>query len=318
MLKVSHSLPDIAVLRGGTINFKQSLQEGGEVLTSLSKIGYEPMDVLIDKEGGWTARGYPTDPHTVYTQAHTVIDTTRMHDQEYQVLAKKMKIPLIFGANEQMSLSREDLYRILRQQDIKVPDTFVVRAHDPLKPEIFRDLWTRFHTPLLIRPLYSNPLAPSKIVRMFHELEHVVHEYHQKGIDLHILTYKKTHTTSIAVLPHFREEEIYTPMWVDTFAEEGELPNRLSTIRPHLQAPDFRKEHMSAVAKKVYKALGVSTPICIDFIKHGTAYIVVNIDLTPSLHKESRFMRSLSTTGVETGHYIHECIKKDSYNDLKR
>lgn len=318
MLKVSHSLPDIAVLRGGSINFKQSLQEGGEVLTSLSKIGYEPMDVLIDKEGSWTARGYPTDSHKVYTQAHTVIDTTRMHGQEYQELAKKMQIPLIFGEGERMSLNREDLYRILRQQDIKVPDTFVVRAHDSLKSEIFRDVWTRFHTPLLVRPLVRHLEAPSKIVRTFHDLEHLVREYHKKGVDTHILTYKKIHTTSIAVLPNFRKEEAYTPMWVDIFPEDGELPNRLSSMRPHLQAPEFRKENMSAITKKVYKALGLSTPACIDFIHHNNDYIVVNIDLSPSLHKDGRFMRSLSTTGVETGHYIHEYIKNDSYNDLKR
>lgn len=131
MLKVSNSLPDIAVLRGGNKDFKQSLQEGGEVLASLSKIGYEPVDVLIDKEGEWTARGFPTDPHKVYTQAHTVIDTTHMKGMSYQSLAKRMQIPLIFSDSENMTLSREDFYRILRQQDIKVPDTFVVRANAP-------------------------------------------------------------------------------------------------------------------------------------------------------------------------------------------
>ncbi len=126
MMKVSNSLPDIAVLRGGTKNFKQSLQEGAEVLSSLTKIGYEPVDVLIDKEGEWTAHGAPTDPHKVFTKSHTIIDTTRMKGEAYQSLARKMQIPLIFSEDETVSLNREDLYRILRQQDIKVPDTFVV------------------------------------------------------------------------------------------------------------------------------------------------------------------------------------------------
>ena len=51
MIKVSSSLPDLAVLRGGDKDFKQSLLEGAEVLKSLSKIGYTPLDVLIDQEG---------------------------------------------------------------------------------------------------------------------------------------------------------------------------------------------------------------------------------------------------------------------------
>lgn len=315
-MKVSNSLPDIAVLRGGTKNFKQSLQEGAEVLSSLTKIGYEPVDVLIDKEGEWTAHGAPTDPHKVFTKSHTIIDTTRMKGEAYQSLARKMQIPLIFSEDETVSLNREDLYRILRQQDIKVPDTFVVRAHAPLKDEIFRDLWTRFHTPLLVRPLHRNATVPSKIVRIFHDLEQTIRDYHEKGVDMHILTYRKLHTTSLAVLPNFRSQRVYTPMWVDSFPEDGGLPNRQSRIQPHLQAPEFRKENMRAIATKVYNALGLSTPVCIDFINHNNEFIVVNVDLNPSLHKDGRFMQSLNTTGVEVGHYVHEFIKNS--NDAER
>lgn len=312
MMKVSHSLPDIAVLRGGNKNFKQSLQEGAEVLASLTKIGYEPVDVLIDKEGEWTSHGFPTDAHKLYTQAHTIVDTTRMNNQEYQRLAKKMQIPLIFSKNELISLNREDLYRILRQQQIKVPDTFVIRAKSPLRSEIFRDLWSRFHTPLLIRPLYQDAIVPSKIIRMFHDLESTIREYYEKGVDIHVLTYRKHHTTSLAVLPHFRKEKIYIPMWVDTFPEEGFLPNKEARIQPHLQAPEFRKENLRTTATKVYKALGLTTPVCIDFIQHNDEFLVVNVDLNPSLNKNGRFMLSLKTTGVDAGHYIHECIKNQN------
>lgn len=314
MLNVSHSLPDIAVLRGGDNDFKQSLAEGAEVLTSLTKIGYEPVDVLIGKDGEWTSKGSPTDAHKVFSHSHTIVDTTRMKEKEYQVLARKMKIPLIFSEDDTMKLNREDLYRILRQQNINVPHTFVVRAHAPLKDEVFRNLWTRFHTPLLVRPLNQHKGISSKIVKSFHELETIIRSYHEQGIDTHILTYRKTHTTSIAVLPNFRNEEAYTPLWVDTFPEGDTLPSKDARMQPHLQAPEFRKESMKAGAKKVYKALGLSKPACIDFIHHNNEYIVVNVDLNPSLDRDGRFMRSLATTGIDTGHYVHECIR----NDIKR
>lgn len=309
MLKVSHSLPDIAVLRGGSKDFKESLMAGAEILSSLTKIGYEPVDVLIEKDGTWTSKGFPTDAHSIYTRAHTVIDATGMKGQPYQSLAKKMQIPLIFSQDEEVTLSREDLYRVLRQQDIKVPDTFVVRSNATLKDEIFRDLWLRFHTPLLVRPLHRHDTIGSKIVKKFHDLEQVIREYHEKGIDTHILTYRKYHTTSIAVLPHFRNEEVYTPLWVDSFPQGDDLPNKESRMSPHLQAPEFRKENMKTIATKVYKALGLTTPACIDFINHNNEYIVVNVDLNPSLRKDGRFMQSLATTGVDAGHYIHECIR---------
>lgn len=308
MLKVSQSLPDIAVLRGGNKNFKQSLIEGGEVLASLVKIGYQPVDVLIDKDLSWTSQGLPTDAHAIYSRAHTIVDTTGMTGQSYQELARKMHIPLIFSHDGKSTLSHEDLYRILRQQDIKVPDTYVVRASAPLDDSIFRELWTKFHTPLLVRPIHTDKKIPSKLVKMYHDLEKTIREYHEQGVDTHVLTYRKYHTTSVAVLPHFRNEEVYIPLWVDTFPEEGQLPNQDSRMSPHLQPPEFKREHMKAIATKVYKALGFDTPICIDFIHHNNEYIVVNVDTHPSLRKDSRFMQSLATTGVEPGHYIHEHI----------
>lgn len=312
MLKVSSSLPDIAVLRGGSRDFKQSLLEGGEVLTSLTKIGYQPLDVLIGKDGEWTAHGKPTDAHQIFTQAHTIVDTTRMKGQEYQALARRMGIPLIFSEDHDVHLNREDLYKILRQQDIKVPETFVIRSHDELKDGVFRELWTKFHTPLLVRSLEHGDGTPSKIVKMFHDLERVVRDYHEHGIDMHILTYKKVPTTSIAVLPHFRNKEVYTPLWVDSFQDGDALPSKESNLRPHLQAPEFRKEHISSLATKVYKALGLTGPACIDFVNHNNEYIVVNVNLNPSLRKDGRFMQSLRTTGVDAGHYIHEFIKHES------
>jgi hypothetical protein len=146
---------------------------------------------------------------------------------------------------------------------------------------------------------------------MFSDFEQLVRDYHAKGVDVHVLTYKKLPTTSIAVLPNFRNEKVYTPLWVDSFTEGGDLPGESSILRPHLQAPEFRKEHIKSIATKVYEALGVSTPLCIDFIHHNNEFIVVNIDLEPSLAKTSRFMQSLATTGVDVGHYVHACIAHD-------
>ncbi len=309
MLKVSSSLPDIAVIRGGNVAFKDSLSEGADILNSLSKIGYEPVDVLVDKDGTWTSKGFPTDAHKIFSQSHTIVDTTRTKDTQFHHLAKKMGIPLLFS-HDTHRYDRETIYRLLRQQDIRVPETFVVRALEPIQDSLFREVWLRFHTPLLIRPLLRNPTVSSKIVRTFHEFEATVRSYHGQGVDLHILTYRKKPTTSIAVLPHFRNEEVYTPLWVDVFPDD-DLPNKDSPHRPHLQAPQFKKEHMNSVTKKVYRTLGVATPLCIDFIYHNNEYVVVNIDLNPSLRKEGRFMQSLMTTGVDIGQYVHEYILHD-------
>lgn len=304
-------MPDIAVLRGGNRDFKQSLDEGAEVLTSLNKLGYTPEDILIDREGNWTSKGKPTDAHEVFTRSHTVVDTTRMRNEEYQALAKKMGIPLLFSNAHDITLDREDMYRLLRQQSIKVPDTVVVRAKKPLDASLFRDIWSRYHTPLLIRPLVRNDGAPSKLVKLFTDLENTIKEYHSKGVDTHILTYRKAPTLSIAALPNFRNEQVYVPLWVETFNVSSTLPSKASPIRPHTQAPAVMKKNLKEFVTKVYKALNLTTPACIDVIYYNNDYIVVNVDASPSLRKEGRFMQALLTTGVDAGHYIHSHIQNE-------
>lgn len=310
----THSLPDVAVLRGGNKDFKRSLIEGGEVLTSLSKLGYDPLDILVGKDGEWTLGGRPTDAHYIYTRAHTVIDTTRMKGEAYQDLAKRMDVTLVLSEGDSVTMNREDMYRLLRQQGIQVPRTLVIRATSPFNPGILRDIWSTFHTPLMVRPLVRNDTFGSKLITSFKDLEQTVTEYHRNGIDMHVLTYQKAPTSSVAVIPNFRGEKVYTPLWVETFDGVKQIPNAGSRIRAYSHAPQFRKEQMKELVRDVYDALGLTVPVVVDVIPRKHDYMVVNIEISPSLSKEGRFMKSLETTGVDVGQYIHYYIN----NELSR
>jgi D-alanine-D-alanine ligase-like ATP-grasp enzyme len=308
---IRRSLPDIAVLRGGDRDFKRSLSEGAEILSSLTKLGYTPLDVLITKDGEWTLGGRPTDAHYIYTRAHTVVDSTRMINKEYHTLAKNMNISLLLSEGDSVRMNREDMYRLLRQREVPCPDTVVIRSHAPLEASLFRKIWTTFHTPLLIRPLHKSDKAVSKIVTNFKDLESSLRDYHARGVDTHVLTYKRAPTSSVAAIPNFRGEELYIPIWVETFSGITDLPNSQSKIRAYTNVPNFRKEQMRNLALEVYHALGVSVPIVIDVIPRKFDYVVVNVELSPSLRKEGRFMQSLSTTGVDVGQYIHSYINNE-------
>jgi D-alanine-D-alanine ligase-like ATP-grasp enzyme len=305
-------MPDVAVIRGGKDEFSLSLSEGQEILKSLSNLGYKPLDVLVDKQGNWTANGLPTDMHAIYTRAHTVVDTTRDREASHIKLAKKMGVVLLFSRGNDVHLNREDMYRLLRMQGFSVPDTVVVRAKAPLKDELFRHIWSTFHTPLMVRPLVRTSGLTSKLVTKYSDLESTVRDYYAKGVDVHILTYKRVPTSSVSILPHFRDEELYTPIWTETFAKTNELPNTSHRIETHLHAPEFRKEEMRDLATRVYKALELTGPAVIDVIHHSGKYKVVNVETTPSLRQDGRFMISLKSTGVDIGQYVHDQVKNET------
>lgn len=311
MLNVSRSCPDIAVLRGGKEEFSLSLQEGQEVLKSLSKLGYVPLDVIVDRDGNWTAQGRPTDMHTIFTRAHTVVDTTRDRYAAHIKLAKRMGITLLFSKGSDVNMDREDMYRLLRMQGVKVPDTVVVRAKAPLSDSFFRDTWSRYHTPLMVRPLVRQNGVQSKLITKFGEFENAIREFHGKGIDVHVLTYRKAPTSSLAVLPDFRGEKLYTPLWVETFGSLNAIPNQSHRMEMHKNAPDYRKEEMRDIATKVYEALDLSGPACIDVVHSNGKYTIVNVEPHPSLRKDGRFMQSLTSTGIDIGQYVHSQIQNE-------
>jgi hypothetical protein len=239
------------------------------------------------------------------------VDTTRDRKSPHIALARKMGVALLFSKANDVHMDREDMYRLLRMQGFKVPDTIVVRAKAPLQLSLFRDVWSTYHTPLMIRPLARQTDATSKLITMFPEFENAIRDYHARGIDVHILTYRKAPTSSIAVLPDFRGEKLYTPLWVENFQGLSSIPNSAEKMRTHLNAPEYRKKEMKDIATKVYEALNLTGPALIDVIHHNGGYTVVNVENTPNLHKDGRFMQSLQSTGVDIGQYVHSQIEND-------
>jgi D-alanine-D-alanine ligase-like ATP-grasp enzyme len=234
-----------------------------------------------------------------------------MKGEAYQDLAKRMGVSLVLSEGESVTMNREDMYRLLRQQGIKVPNTLVIRATSPFNPAILRDIWSTFHTPLMVRPLLRNDRFGSKLITSFKALEDTVMEYHRNGIDMHVLTYQKAPTSSVAVIPNFRGEKVYTPLWVETFGGIQEIPHIGSRIRAYSNAPQFRKEQMKELVTEVYEALGLTVPAVVDVIPRKYDYVVVNVETSPSLRKDGRFMQSLETTGVDVGQYIHSRINDE-------
>lgn len=298
-------LPYIAIIRGGTVRHGDSLDEGVMLLSSLSKLGYEPIDVVIDKEGNWNHKGVPTDAHTIFTRADGYVDTTRMYDSSHHKLAERMGIANLFPHEGVLGEGdRESVYRILRQRGIEVPDTFTVRHTAPVDVEALRGVWGKFHTPLLVRSIRKSHDTPANLVRSFPQLLETVNAHHEKGVDIHLLTYIHTPVVSVAVLPQYRGENWYVPLPVKVFPEKGEIPTSTISIYHYTKGDIEEKATLKALAIEVMHALDIKSPTCIDIIQTKRGFVVVNIDTHPSLSPNSRFMQALSTTGVDVGHYV--------------
>lgn len=306
---------NIAVIRGGKVNTNQSLEDGKDILKSLTSIGYTPLDILVDFDGSWTMKGMPTDAHYIFTIADSVVDTTQDMEAPYRELAKKMWIPLLLSHDDSVTLDREDMYRLFRQHGLPTPKTLTVRSNTEIPKETFRTLWNTFHTPLIVRPLKKDKEHESVLVRKYSDLEKVLEDYHNSNLDVHVFTYKPTRTLSIAILPNFRNKKLYTPLAVETFSQVNLLPRKEHSMRAIFKAGEKENNSIRKTAESAYNALGINGHACIDMIPYKDGYMVVNVDLKPSLSKDGRFAQSLATTGVDIGQYVHSRVSSGNFYD---
>lgn len=300
----SKKLPTIIVLRGGKENHETSIKEGANVLSLLRKHGYDPMDVYIDENDVWHHKGVPTEKHHVFSDADAYVDLTRAKDAPHNDLAKRMGLPrLLNGGYAIGEQDRENIYRILRQKNILVPDTQVIRAKSNMGISRLQEIWRKMHTPYLIRSLFKKNKSPSTLIASFDKFKEKMEE--SKDEDMMMMTYRNAMPVSIAVLPDYRGEKLYTPIAVQTLSSSYQKPSNENVKKLFIHASNEDKKEISDIAKKVYEALDIKEHALIDLIKTPRGYMVVEVQTNPSLLPESRFSQSLESTGADIGHFIH-------------
>ncbi len=300
----------ITVFRGGSLNHGESVQEGKDIFSHLKKHNITFSDVYVDEEGNAIKDGVRADMHHTFSNSDGYIDTTGHNNLEHNKLAKKMGLQKLFSEDMSASLSldRENIYRVLRQNNISVPDTFVVRKDNKDLIKELKKVWEIFHTPLLVRVLVDTVTFPARLIRGFNELVKTVSDFHNEGHDVHILNYKSAPTYSVAVIPKYRGEEFYTPIIVQTLLSKYEVPNRNSPLKLLTNVNSKKKNEISNLAKSTAEALSVKGPVCVDIIDQNGKHIVVNVNLKPSLNFNSRFVKGIESTGVNVGHLIENFL----------
>ena len=258
----------ITVFRGGKVRHKDSIKEGKDVFAQLEKNGITFSDIYVDEDGIPIKDGVKADTHYILSNSDAYIDTTGTDNLDHHRLAKKMGLKKLFSeeVSIDLKLDRENIYRILRQNNILVPDTYVIRKNDEDFLKTLKEIWSKFHTPYLVRTLTDTNSFPSKLIKGFNQLMDAVVELHNKGHDVHVLNYKSVPTYSVAVIPNFRGEEYYTPMIVETLLGKYEVPNKESKTKIFTHGSTEEKGNIYNLAKRVAKALDIEGPVCIDII----------------------------------------------------
>ena len=117
----------VGVLRGGVGHeYDVSLSTGASVLKALSREKYEPVDLLITKNGDWHAHGLPVIPGVLDKHVDVVFNALHGEfgeDGQVQKVLDTVGVPYTGSGHyaSAVSINKPQTNTILKSKGIKVP-----------------------------------------------------------------------------------------------------------------------------------------------------------------------------------------------------
>jgi D-alanine-D-alanine ligase-like ATP-grasp enzyme len=327
----------IAVLRGGNIDYHRSMKSGANVLLSLLKYGDEAniIDVVVDEKGNWFEKGIPSDPHKVFSQADYYVDFTNNFSADYHKLSKKLDVRHVFKNDMVQMLSRINIKRILNQIGFDSPRYVVFRDDKNLENNL-KEIWSKFHTPIVIKDGSHIANQKSLLTYSFLEAYKKVKDILKNKNEAIVEEFAEGKYVSLALMPNYRGEDFYVPTPIETinaesvtrFVQGKELKDKYLIEHNHhklamTHIDDSLKKKLKMIAFDIHKSLSLDHHILIDLClypkknkKNNFDVKVVEVHTNPHLSEGSRFNFILENSGVDIGRFVLDRIDLIKEEDL--
>ncbi len=297
----------IAIIRGGNqavSRRNRSIASGNHVLRSNTFEGVVLSDVHIDESGKYLHDGISKKPLEILPFYDYYLDTTglgnRIKGLHNELFRHQFK-------------AQSDIHRVLAMRGVSIPK-FVALRHDLNGDvsvnelhytKIMYNIWRTMHIPVVVS---SDDKSYTSIVTSNYKdaLEHILYLFSRQS-DVMISEYKEGDTYTVTTMPDYRGEKIYVPIVHKILKKKYTVISSHSSQRLSLSKHDLNKENLNNIINSVRKAhseLAVDHPIQWDVViqKRVNSPLaelrIVKINISPDFHPESKFIKSINSTGV--------------------
>ena len=300
----------IGIVRGGDVDdYERSLKDGGDIFLCIHENlsdQWKPVDILIDRNGLWHVDGIPIQEKTdLINKVDAVWNATH---PSFSQIFETLKIPY-FGVDSfshAISENRNMLREYMKGKNILMSRHVLIPAYQPdfdgpierYPIKKAKEVFEKFGAPWIIRPVTPDPNMPVYIANIFSELVDAIADVtnHKKSILVEeFITGKEAEVHAIS---GFRGKDIYT------------FPC-LSGRQAFGIFPDKEKEEINSLAQEIFKQMGVSHYLKVNFKvnKRGKIYLT-DVNLLPSFDKESHLTTSGEGVGAKTHHIVGHILEK--------
>jgi D-alanine-D-alanine ligase len=215
----------VGVLRGGpSPEYEVSLKTGAAILANMPE-EYEPMDILISKEGVWHDKGMEKSPEKILSRVDAIINGLHGkygEDGEVQNLMDRFGVPYTGSGAlaSALCMNKISSKKIFKNNDIKTPH-FITISSDNLSKKKISDIYHGITSPFVVKPSSAGSSVGIRIVSSLSDLEDAVLEAAQYSPNVLIEEFIKGKEATCGVVDNFRGHEIYPLLPIEIRVDKG-------------------------------------------------------------------------------------------------
>lgn len=299
----------VGILRGGIgEDYTESLRDGGDyishILENLSDT-YTPVDILVDRDGLWHAKGMPILPVDL---VHKVDLVWNLSHPSFSNILESFSVPHI-GVPPFSSFvknSRAMLEEHMKAIGVKMPRHIVFPAYQKdfdgevniYATKKAKAVFEKFSSPWIVKSLVPSVDSGIHVAKTFPQLIDAIADMvkHNKSILVEELIDGPTASTHS--IKGFRDQDIYVFPVSD-----------LSEHYPQKFSPG-EKEKLINIAKDLHNHLGARHYLKSDFVVHSRRGIfLTGVSFLPDLTPDSHFDHSVLSVGAKMHNIIEHILE---------
>lgn len=312
----------VGVLRGGIGHeYEVSLKTGASVLQHLAVDKYQPVDILISRDGSWHLAGLPTSPTRAVKAVDVVFNALHGEfgeDGQAQQLLDYLTIPYTGSGAVASALGMNKLRakEIFKQVGIKTPFGLVLKkTPETLVADIAYDAFQKISPPWIIKPVGGGSSVALFLARTYPELEQAISACFQVTDQILVEEYIRGREATSGVLDSFRGRDYYPllpieiiiPVHKKLFDYEAKYTGITTELCPGRFSSTEKKE-LEDLAVKIHQVLGLRHYSRSDFIISPRGIYALEVNTLPGLTTESLIPKSLKAAGISYDYFLDHII----------
>ena len=315
----------VAVLRGGFGNgYADSMRTGMSVLSHIDKKLFNPIDIVIAKNGEWIIEGRAKLPEHILHSVDIVFNALHGSFGEDGTIQRMFERYGVAHTGSgafasAISMNKVQTKNFLKHTGVKMPQHIEV-SRDSLRDigRIAGKIVDTFGPEYIIKPVSSGGSAGTMSVKNPFLLEQALTDALSTHEEVMVEVKISGREATCGVAERYRNEDIYTfpavevilPKGADFQTYDAKTSGKIKNCCPSSFEKNT-KDEIEAIAREVHRELGLSQYSRSDFIiaddargQHAGDVYFLEVNSLPQLSSRSQFAKSLEAVGTPYGEFI--------------